>query len=145
VTAADRVIGWTTAVAVIAVAAVAAVASYEHAYDLVRAHGEAGWTARLVPLTAPVYSSPHGIACRSDKPEPSPHARAAYSAAQLTGRLGQLHARGPVSGRKRPPGGPLRRGGRSVRPRRTRGTVSGGRARQQPFLTRSQPLTVGAR
>ncbi|MGD0705019.1 MAG: hypothetical protein ABSA02_34670 [Trebonia sp.] len=44
---ADRVIRWTTAVAVIAVAAVA---SYEHAYDLVRAHGEAGWTARLVPL-----------------------------------------------------------------------------------------------
>jgi uncharacterized protein DUF2637 len=27
------------------------VASYEHAYDLVRAHGEVGWTARLVPLT----------------------------------------------------------------------------------------------
>jgi hypothetical protein len=31
--------------------AVAAVASYEHAYALVRAHGEAGWTGRLVPLT----------------------------------------------------------------------------------------------
>jgi hypothetical protein len=29
----------------------AAVASYQHAYDLVRTHGEAGWTARLVPLT----------------------------------------------------------------------------------------------
>ena len=26
-------------------------ASYEHGYDLVRAYGEAGWTARLVPLT----------------------------------------------------------------------------------------------
>ena len=50
-TAADWVIRLTTAVAVIGVAAVAAVASYEHAYDLVRAHGEAGWTARLVPLT----------------------------------------------------------------------------------------------
>jgi hypothetical protein len=46
--AADRVIRWTSAV--IVVAAVAAVAFYEHAYDLVRAHGEAGWTARLVPL-----------------------------------------------------------------------------------------------
>jgi hypothetical protein len=33
------------------VAAIAAVASYEHTYALVRAHGEAGWTARLVPLT----------------------------------------------------------------------------------------------
>jgi hypothetical protein len=47
----DRVIRWSTALAVLGVAAVAAVASYEHAYDLVRAHGEAGWTARLVPLT----------------------------------------------------------------------------------------------
>jgi hypothetical protein len=28
-----------------------AVASYEHAYELVRAHGETGWTGRLVPLT----------------------------------------------------------------------------------------------
>jgi hypothetical protein len=51
VTAADRVIRWSTALAVLGVAVVAAVASYEHAYDLVRAHGEVGWTARLVPLT----------------------------------------------------------------------------------------------
>lgn len=48
---ADRVIRRTTASAVLGVAAVAAVASYEHAYALVRARGEAGWTARLVPLT----------------------------------------------------------------------------------------------
>jgi hypothetical protein len=56
---ADRVIRWTTASAVLGVAAVAAVASYEHAYALVRAHGEAGWTGRLVPLTADglVYAS----------------------------------------------------------------------------------------
>jgi hypothetical protein len=27
-------------------------ASYEHAYDLVRVHEEAGWTARLAPLTS---------------------------------------------------------------------------------------------
>jgi hypothetical protein len=33
---------------VAAVAVVAVVASYEHAYHLVRAHGESGWTARLV-------------------------------------------------------------------------------------------------
>src|ERR1700743_1913328 len=50
-TAAERVIRWTTALAVVGVAAVAAVASYEHAYALVRAHGEVGWTGRLVPLT----------------------------------------------------------------------------------------------
>jgi hypothetical protein len=49
--AADRVIRWSTALAVLGVAAIAAVASYEHAYDLVRAHGETGWTARLVPVT----------------------------------------------------------------------------------------------
>ena len=46
--AADRIIRWSTAGAVVGVAAVAAVASYEHAYDLVRAHGEVGWPARLV-------------------------------------------------------------------------------------------------
>jgi hypothetical protein len=37
---------------VLGVAAVAAVTSYEHAYDLVRAHRKAGWTDRLIPLTA---------------------------------------------------------------------------------------------
>jgi hypothetical protein len=49
--AADRIIRWSTAGAV--------VASYEHAYALVRAHGEAGWTARLVPLTVDglIYAS----------------------------------------------------------------------------------------
>jgi len=51
VTAADRVIRWSTAAAAIGVAVVAAVVSYEHAYALVRAHGEAGWTARLIPMT----------------------------------------------------------------------------------------------
>jgi cytochrome b561 len=56
---ADRVIRWSTALAVLGVAVVPAVASYEHAYDLVRAHGEAGWTARLIPLTVDglIYAS----------------------------------------------------------------------------------------
>jgi hypothetical protein len=38
---------------------VAAVASYEHAYELVRAHGETGWAARLIPLTVDglIYAS----------------------------------------------------------------------------------------
>ena len=38
---------------------VAAVASYEDAYALVRAHGEARWTSRLVPLTVDglIYAS----------------------------------------------------------------------------------------
>lgn len=48
--AADRTTRWSTAGAVVGVAAVAAVASYEHAYDLVRAHDEVGWTARPVLL-----------------------------------------------------------------------------------------------
>ena len=58
-TAADRVILWTTAGALVGVAAVAAVASYEHAYALVGARGEAGWTGRLVPLTVDglIYAS----------------------------------------------------------------------------------------
>jgi len=44
---------------VLGVAVVAAVASYEHAYDLGRAHGESGWTARMVPLTVDglIYAS----------------------------------------------------------------------------------------
>src|SRR5262245_20848112 len=56
---ADRVIRWSTALAVVGVAAVAAVASYEHAYDLVLAHGESGRTAHMVPLTVDglIYAS----------------------------------------------------------------------------------------
>ena len=57
--AADRVIRWSTALAVVGVAAVAAVVSYEHASDLVREHGESGWTGRLIPLTVDwlIYAS----------------------------------------------------------------------------------------
>jgi hypothetical protein len=47
----DKAIRWSTAAAVIGVAVVAAVVSYEHAYELVRGHGETGWTAHLIPLT----------------------------------------------------------------------------------------------
>jgi hypothetical protein len=45
--------------AVVGVAEVAAVVSCEHASALVRAHGESGWTARLIPLTVDglIYSS----------------------------------------------------------------------------------------
>ena len=50
-TGTDKAIRWSTAAAVIGVAAVAAMVSYEHAYALVRAHGETGWTAHLIPLT----------------------------------------------------------------------------------------------
>jgi Protein of unknown function (DUF2637) len=47
----DKAIRWSTATAVIGVAVVAAVVSYEHAYALIHAHGETGWTAHLIPLT----------------------------------------------------------------------------------------------
>jgi hypothetical protein len=47
------------ALVVVGVAVVVAVVSYEHAYALVRAHDEAGWTGRLVPLTVDglIYAS----------------------------------------------------------------------------------------
>ena len=47
----DRLIRITTALAVVAVAVVAAVISYQHAFELVRSHGEFGVTARLLPFT----------------------------------------------------------------------------------------------
>jgi hypothetical protein len=55
----DQIIRWSTALAVLGVAAVGAVASYQHAYDLVRAHGELGWTAHMTPLTVDglIYAS----------------------------------------------------------------------------------------
>jgi hypothetical protein len=44
---------------VLGVAAIASVVSYEHASALVRAHGESGWTGRLIPLTVDglIYAS----------------------------------------------------------------------------------------
>ncbi len=47
----DRLIRMTTALAVVAVAVAAAAISYQHAYELVRSHGESGVTARLLPFT----------------------------------------------------------------------------------------------
>src|ERR1700728_4034111 len=57
--AADRAVRWSTALAVLGVAGIAAVVSYEHASALVRAHGESGWTGRLIPLTVDglIYAS----------------------------------------------------------------------------------------
>jgi hypothetical protein len=58
-TTADRVVRWSTSLVVVGVAVIAAVVSYEHASDLVRAHGESGWTGRLIPLTVDglIYAS----------------------------------------------------------------------------------------
>lgn len=80
--AVDRVIRLSTASAVLGVAAVAAVASYEHAYDRVRAHGEAGWTARLVPLRVAglIYASPMVMLDSARRKRPVPGWRVGCSA-----------------------------------------------------------------
>jgi Protein of unknown function (DUF2637) len=59
VSAADRAIRVSTAAAVDGVAGIAAYLSYWHAYEVVRAHGESGVTARLEPATIDglVYAS----------------------------------------------------------------------------------------
>jgi len=55
----DRLTRITTALAVMAVAIVAAIISYQHAYELVRTHGESGLTARLFPFTVdgPIWAA----------------------------------------------------------------------------------------
>ena len=57
--AADRAIRVSTAAAVLGVAGIAAYVVYWHAFEVVRAHGETGITARLEPATIDglVYSS----------------------------------------------------------------------------------------
>jgi hypothetical protein len=59
VSAADRAIRVWTAAAVVGVAGIAAYVSYWHAYEVVRAHGESGVTARLESATIDglVYAS----------------------------------------------------------------------------------------
>ena len=47
----DKLIRITASVAVLAVAVIAAIISYQHACELIRAHGKAGATAWLLPLT----------------------------------------------------------------------------------------------
>ena len=71
----DRAIRLSTAAAVLAVAGIAAYVSYWHAYAVVRAHGEAGITARLEPATIGglVYASSMVVlyAARHRVPVPS--------------------------------------------------------------------------
>src|SRR6204780_2003359 len=71
---ADRIIRWSTAFVVLGLPGVAAVASYEHAYDLVRAHGESGWSGRLIPLTVDglIYASSMAMLDAARRGAPSP-------------------------------------------------------------------------
>jgi len=107
--AADRIIRWSTAGAVVGVAAVAAVASYEHAYDLVRAHGEVGWTARLVPLTVdgliyassmvmPRLSAPEGAVSEAGEVAAGPGHRGDAGAKGRTARRAGAREFGPSTG-----------------------------------------------
>ena len=70
----DRLIRITTALAVMAVAVVAAIISYQHAYELVRSHGESGVTARLLPFTVDglIWAASMVVldACRQSQPVP---------------------------------------------------------------------------
>lgn len=72
---ADRAIRWSTALAVLGVAVVAAVVSYQHSYEVVRAHGESDPTAHLVPLTVDglIYASSMVLlhSARRDLPPPA--------------------------------------------------------------------------
>src|SRR5690242_1544512 len=98
----DRAIRLSTVAAVLAVAGIAAYVSYGHAYAVVRAHGEAGITARLEPATIDglVYASAMVVlyAARHRLPVPS-LARwllALGIAATLTANMAQGWIHGPV-------------------------------------------------
>ena len=88
----DRLIRITTALAVVAVAVVAAIISYQHAYELVRSHGESGATARLLPFMVVVLPVPLGPGRAKMVPSgtcrlmPSEHHLVAGGFAQPSGR-----------------------------------------------------------
>ncbi|HEY7483962.1 MAG TPA: DUF2637 domain-containing protein, partial [Streptosporangiaceae bacterium] len=99
---ADRLIRITTALAVVVVAAVAAVISYRHAYELVRAHGESGTTARLVPFTVDglIWAASMAILDASRRTQPVP-ALAKWSlgvgiAATIGANLAHGMSHGPI-------------------------------------------------
>jgi hypothetical protein len=98
----DRAIRLSTAAAVLGVAAIAAYVSYWHAYAVVRAHGEAGITARLEPATIDglvyassmvvLYAARHRVAA----PSLARWLLGAGIAATLTANMAQGWAHGPV-------------------------------------------------
>ena len=75
----DRLIRITTALAVVAVALVAAVISYQHAFELVRSHGESGMTApsaratKRATVSAPSPANSTSTAVRSSASSTEPH------------------------------------------------------------------------
>jgi Protein of unknown function (DUF2637) len=98
----DRAIRLSTAAAVLAVAGIAAYVSYWHAYAVVRAHGEAGITARLEParIDGLVYASSMVVLYTARHRVPCPSlARWLLGlgiAATLTANMAQGWSLGPV-------------------------------------------------
>ena len=95
----DRLIRITTALAVVAVAVVAAIISYQHAYELVRSHGESGATARLLPFTVDglIWAASMVVLDASRRNQPAPRL-AAWSLAGIVATVGANLAHGVGQG-----------------------------------------------
>ena len=86
----------TTALAVVAVAVVAAIISYQHAYELVRSHGESGMTARLLPFTVdgPIWAASMVVLDVSRRNRPVPRLAAWSLGAGIVATVGANLAHG---------------------------------------------------
>jgi hypothetical protein len=92
----DRLIRITTALAVVAVAVVAAVISYQHAFELVRSHGESGVTARLLPFTVDglIWAASMVVLDASHRNQPVPRLAAWSLGAGICATIGANLAHG---------------------------------------------------
>jgi hypothetical protein len=92
----DRLIRVTTALAVVTVAVVAAIISYQHAYELVRSHGESGVTARLLPFTVDglIWAASMVVLDASRRNQPVPRLAAWSLGAAIVATVGANLAHG---------------------------------------------------
>ena len=92
----DRLIRITTALAVVAVAVVAAIISYQHAYELVRSHGESSVTARLLPFTVDglIWAASMVVLDASRRNRPAPRLAAWSLGAGIVATVGANLAHG---------------------------------------------------
>ena len=92
----DRLIRITTALAVVTVAVGAAVISYQHAFELVRSHGESGVTARLVPFTVDglIWAASIAVLDASRRGQPVPRLAAWSLGAGIVATIGANLAHG---------------------------------------------------
>jgi hypothetical protein len=144
----DHAIRLSTAAAVLAVAAIAAYVSYWHAYAVVRAHGEAGITARLEPATIDSWSGSSELPERraaGRRPGTSVMVRPAALRCVLS-RPQPLTAsipEGISAARQNQRGGP-RVGPPGSRPSPSASSVTMRRLRPAPSMTRRWPRTGSA-